>query len=78
MKLSHRSDGRPGDTGGLNGEHYIDPDTFSHHDGSYDREDYSPSSLPGDGSNIQCHVSLTEYEDWGAQHGETVASLLEN
>ena len=73
---SNRSDERPGDTGGLDGGHYIDPDNSSLHDGSYDHEEYSPSSLPGDGSNI--HVSLTEYQDWGAQHGETVASLLEN
>ena len=55
---SSRSDGRPEDTGGLNGGHYIDPDNSSLHDGSYDHEEYSPSSLPGDGSNIR--ISLIE------------------
>ena len=46
------------------------------HDGSYDHEEYSPYSLSGDGSNI--HISLTKYQDWGSQHSEMVASLLEN
>lgn len=46
------------------GGHYIDP--------LYEYAGYSPASVQGD------HDALNDDQHWDAQHGEAVASLLDN
>lgn len=64
----------PGTAGEPNGGHYLDPENPP----IYNTDDlYSQSSpllsVSGDSS-----MNTTEYQDWTAQHGVTVASLLDN
>ena len=75
--ISGRGEEEPVTAGGPNGGHYLDPENPIYTD-TDDLHVYNSQSSPLLTASGNSTMNETEYQDWAAQHGETVASMLEN